>query len=251
MPSMDSDELLKTRVVLSEDVKFHNPVVVCGFVDSFPVGSLTATYMVDQLKLHQIGHLRSYFIPPIAVFVGQRLRNPFRIYINSGGTLVVILSESPIGSAGYYEISSVLVNWIESINASDLVIIEGTQVEGVQDERDVYGIAGKEKLQEYQKKGLKAAKSALIGGLGGAIMNQCIERDLASLCIMADVSAYVPDPDSALRVITALNNLFGLKIPTEPLEESIKEIHKQIRELATEMDKMKKDETPGSDGLYG
>ncbi len=251
MAAKDSEELLKTRVVLSEEVKFQNPVVICGFVDSFPVGSLTATYMVDQLKLHQIGHLRSIYIPPIAVFVGQRLRNPFRIYTNPDGTLVIILSESPLNSNGYYEISSVLVNWIEELKPSELVIIEGTQGEDPQGERDVYGIAGKNKLAEFQKKGLKPAKSALIGGLGGAIMNQCIERDMNCSCVMSDVSAYIPDPGSALRVIEALNKLFNLNVPTELLEESVTEIHNQIRELSAQMDKMRKGETDSSDRMYG
>ena len=72
-----------------------NPLVILGFVESTTLGLLTSSYLIEQLELHQIAQIKSVHIPPVTVFVGGKMRTPFRIYGNKEGTLLVITCEVP------------------------------------------------------------------------------------------------------------------------------------------------------------
>lgn len=246
-----SADLLKTRMVLNDDKPFKDPIVIGGFVSSTPAGVLSLSYMIEQLGLDQVGHMRSFYIPPVAVFVGKKLRNPFRIYTNGKRDLVVLICETQIEYEGLYEIGSVIVEWLQSIKPSDIMIIDGDMVPVPVDDGHVYGVAGPDKLQIYEKSGIKPANSALIGGVGGAIMNQCIEKGISSSALITEFATSIPDPDGALRLISALNDIYSLDIPVDVLQKSVNELHKQLKELSDNIASMKPGSTGNTERMYG
>lgn len=246
-----SADLLKTRMVINDDKPFKNPLVIGGFVSSTPAGVLSMSYIIEQLGLDQVGHMRSFYIPPVAVFVGKKLRNPFRIYTNEKRDLVVLICETQIEYEGLYEIGSVIVEWLQSIKPSDILIIDGEMVAVPVDEGEVYGVAGPEKLTLYEKSGIKPANSALIGGVGGAIMNQCIEKGIGSSALITEFATTIPDPDGALRLINALNEIYSLNIPVEVLQKSVGELHKQLKELSDNISAMKPSTPGNTERMYG
>src|ERR1700674_825761 len=104
-------------VVEFEKTQFHEPVVFGGFVGPGFVGLVSAGYMIEKLNLHEIAHVQSQHIPPVAVFVGAKLRHPFRIYTDDPGKVVVMICEMPIDIEGLYEISSALLDWTDLVHA--------------------------------------------------------------------------------------------------------------------------------------
>lgn len=245
-------DLFETTVVDLEKVQSHNPVIVGGFVGPTLTGFISASYIIERLKMHQIAHVKSPHIPPVSVFIGKKLRTPFRIYSNKEGTLIVAICEVPIDDEGLYEISSVLLKWFMDKNPRDMVILEGSPVPEIVREHKVYCIANEDKLRQFTQKGMEAAHSALITGMGGALLNESMAYKLPASTFITPASMNIADPGSVLALIENVNDTFGLKIDTAILEESVKDFHTQLQELVNQYKKAySKSEKPPSESMYG
>jgi len=240
----------ESQVMELEKRNYNNPVVLCGFAGSTPTGVLAASYIVETLGMHQVAHLISQHIPPVAVFVGGKLRHPFRIYANNSNTVLVAMCEVPISSAHIYEISNTLMNWIDQVGASEIVIMEGSPANGIPEERPVFAVAEKPKLDKFKKAGIQPADSAIIAGMGGGILNECLVRKITGLSFITPTSVDIPDPGAVLSIIEAINKAYNLKIKTDLLEEQVKALDEQIKKIEEQYKELQeKQKEPQS--MYG
>lgn len=245
-------DIFETKVVEQEKVAFRNPTVIGGFVGTTGTGFIAASYIIERLHLHQVAHVKSSHIPPVSVFIGGRLRTPFRIYSNEAGNLVVIISEVPVDNEGLYEISGAITSWISEKNPGDFVILEGLPVQQIMSEHTVYCVANEEKLKQFTKIGIEAAQSTLITGMAGALLNECMSHGIRGATFLTPSPANIPDPGSVLALIQTVNNAFSLNIDTSILEESVKEFHEQLKELIDQYKKAyTKGEKPAVESMYG
>jgi uncharacterized protein len=239
-----TEHLFDSRVVEFEKSEFKNPLVIGGFVGPSLVGVISASYVIEQLALHEIAHVRSPHIPPVTVFVGGKLRHPFRIYGNEAGDLVVSICEVPIGLTGLYEVSSVLLDWLEKIHPREIVVLDGIPVQGIPEVRKPFAVADESRVQKLKTQGVENAQAALITGMGGSILSECLSRRIPAISILSQASVTVPDPGAVLTVVDALNSVYGLSIQTKVLEQNVQQLNKELREITDQYAKMVK---PGSD----
>jgi uncharacterized protein len=230
--------------------KFDEPLVFGGFVGPGLVGPVTAGYMIEKLNLHEIAHVRSQHIPPVAVFIGGKLRHPFRIYCDALGKLIVIVSEMPVDTQGLYEVSSVLIDWFQKIRVKEVVLLEGLGVNDIPEEREAVFVANEEKAGYLISKGIKPLESALISGVGGSILNQCLSRKIPGLSLMTLTSVDLPDPGAALTIINSVNAIYNLGIPTDELEEISKRLNEQLGKLAEQYKKLTENTADADKRLY-
>ncbi len=101
-------------------------------------------------------------------------------------------------------------------------------------ERDAYLVAGANRISELEKKKIEIAESAIISGIGGAILNESLMSNVNALALLTMHAMEIPDPDSVLSIIKALNSIYNLKINTAVLEESVKRLHEQINKISEE-----------------
>lgn len=245
-------DIFETKVVEHEKVNFRNPLVVGGFVGATGTGFIAASYMIEQLELHQIAHVRSSHIPPISVFIGKKLRTPFRIYSNESGTLIVIISEVPLDTEGMYEIAGAILSWLSDKTPKDFLILEGLPVAQIVKDHEVQCVANEEKLKRFTGLGLEASHSALITGMGGAILNECMSCRISGVSFLTQTPVNIPDPGSVLALIEAINKSYDLNIDTSILEESVKSFHEQLQQLIDQYKKTySKNNKPAVESMYG
>lgn len=79
-------------VARNQGINLNDAVLIAGFPGPGLVGSMSANYIIEQQKMHQIAYVDSDFITPGVIFIGGRLRHPFRIYANEEGTVCVLVS---------------------------------------------------------------------------------------------------------------------------------------------------------------
>ncbi|MCL5873980.1 MAG: PAC2 family protein [Candidatus Thermoplasmatota archaeon] len=230
-----------------------NPLVILGFVESTTLGLLTSSYIIEQIDLHQVAQIKSVHIPPVTVFVGGKMRTPFRIYVNKDGTIMVITCEVPVDDEGLYEISSVMVKWLEGINPSQIIVIDGIPSKGLVDKRTVYAAAESVNLKKLSDMGVESAGSAIISGIGGALINELIGKKINSLSLMTETSIDMPDPGAVLSIVEVLNKAFNLKIGTDILEESVKKLHEQTSDIISKFNQIQKDKAQklSEQSIYG
>jgi uncharacterized protein len=161
------------------------------------------------------------------------------------------MSEIPIDMEGLYEISSVLIDWFQKIRVREVVLLEGLGVNAIPVERETVFVADEEKASYLISKGIKPMESALISGVGGSILNQCLSRKIPSLSLMTLASVDLPDPGAALTIINSINSIYNLGIATDELEESSKRLNEQLGKLADQYRKLTEDSADPDKRLYG
>lgn len=245
------NHLFKTEIVELQKQQFNKPVIFGGFVGPGLVGLVTAGYMIEKLSLREIAHVRSQHIPPVVVFVGQRLRHPFRIYSDATGKSMVMICEMPIDIEGLYEISMTLLDWAEKLNPSEIVILDGVPVSGIPDDRSAYSVADESRIKDLQSKGVSAIQTAMISGIGGSLLNQCLTRRVSGVSLLTPVSVDIPDPGAPLVLIKAINQIYDLNIGTAELEENVQRMNAQLSELAEQYKKLADQSGDKEKQLYG
>ncbi len=232
-------------------MSYQNPIIFGGFVTPGLVGLVTTGYLIEKLNLHEIAHVRSQHIPPVAVFVGAKLRHPFRIYSDDSGKILAMICEMPIDIEGLYEISMALLDWAESVRPTEFVILDGVPVSGMPSERKVWSVADEDRIADLQKRGLTPIPSAVITGIGGSILNQCLTRKMSAVSLLTSVSIDLPDPGASLVLIRAINQVFGLNIGTTELEADVDRLNARLNELAQQYSKLGDQYGDKEKQLYG
>ena len=245
------DHLFSTKVIDLERANYQNPIIFGGFVGPGLVGLVTTGYLIEKLGLHEVAHVRSQHIPPVAVFVGAKLRHPFRIYSDDSGKILAMICEMPIDIEGLYEISMALLDWAEAVRPTEFVILDGVPVSGIPSDRAAWSVADEFRIGELEKKGVAAIQSAVISGIGGSILNQCLTRKVSGVSLLTPVSIDLPDPGASLVLIRAINQIYGLNIGTTELEEDVEKLNARLNELAQQYTKLSDQYSDKDKQLYG
>lgn len=211
---------------------FDHPIVICGFVGPGLAGLTAAGYSIDHLELHETAHLMSRYIPPCVIFIGGRIRNPFRIYRDVSGKVAVVICEVPIATSGLYDISSVLLSWLEQFDPTEIVVLDGIPINALPENRPTLYVADEKRQSSLQSLGFEPAEAALITGTSGSILSECLARKIPCMSILTPVSVSLMDPGAPLTLVKALNSLYMLNITTKELEEDVAMVHEELNEIA-------------------
>ena len=242
-----------SEVVEMNKLNFDKPVVIGGFVGQTMVSIIATSYIISQLGMHQVAHMKSKLIPPVAVFVGGKLRHPFRVYSGMNGKLMVIQCEVPIKEENLYDVSETLINWIQQFSPRELVTLDGVPTQEPPEERHTYLVAGSDRLKDLSKRGIASAESAIIFGIGGALLNECIIKKMPAISLLTHVSSTLPDPDSVLTLIKSLNDIYDLKIQTALLEKTVTQLHEELERVMKEYNESQNAPAPKKtpESMYG
>jgi len=246
MPKRQSKEAnnsssFANTLVIERNLKsatFKNPVVICGFVGPGLAGLTAAGYIIGHLQLHEAAHVMSRYIPPSVIFIGGKIRNPFRIYRDTSGSLAVVICEVPVVASGLFDISSSLIRWFGQSNPSEFVVLDGIPIESLPETRPTFYVANEERQNGLKSLGFLPAEATLIGGTAGSILSECVARDINCLSLLAPVSITLMDPGAPLALVSALNLLYKLNIATSELEQDVEMVHNELNEIRKQYQKL-------------
>ncbi len=227
------------HVVQTKEMKLKAPLMICCFPSAGVVGPIVAHAIIDQLKMVEIAHLRSRYMPSAAVFLEGRLRHPFRIYGNKKLDLIVVTAELPVSDDGLYVVSSTLLDWAAGMGVKDIVILDGIPVEGLPSERKVLFAAEEEKIADLAKdKDMEILDKGIITGIAGSILSETLCRSMVGFALLTPAISVIPDPGGAVQLLEALNRLYDLKIDLTELKEGSEIIRRKMEEMAQQVDGM-------------
>ena len=240
---------MTSSMVILKDVKLKQPLVLMSFLDNSAIGVMTLKYIIENLKMSQFAHVSSPYVPPVTVFVAGKLRHPFRLYSDAEGKYCIVISDIPVDPEGYYEISNVISDWLRQVNPRMVVNIDGFPVESIGNGQRVFGVGDKNAISMLQQNKIPLAQSALITGMGGAILNESILRKLPLMSLLAVTVEGIPDPAAVLSAVENLYTLFGMNIETGPLKETTSKYHEEMKRIMDDYAKMQSGEKK-SDTMY-
>ena len=241
----------EAHVVQTKEIELDNPLMVCCFPSAGVVGPIAAHTIIEQFKMEEIAHLRSKFMPSAAVFLGGRLRHPFRIYGSKKLNLILITAELPVAEEGLYAVSSALLDWGTSMGVKETVVLDGIPVQGIPSERKVLFAAEEEKISELAKNDqMEILDKGIITGIAGSILSETLCRSMIGFALLTPAITVVPDPGGAQQLLEALNQLYNLNIDITELREGSEIIRRKMEEMAQQVDGMQRQQAGSPSQRY-
>jgi len=240
---------------LEEAVKFveTKPVNLKGYtlVEGFPgmglVGTIATKYLVERMKMQQIGYLESeVFVPIIRIHDGLPI-HPSRIYVHNEKKLVVLVSEQIVPQQFTEKLARALVDWVEKKGIERVVSLSGIRASGDEKAKDVYGIACDFRSKDFLKKqNVEVIKEGITTGVTAVILLELRDRKVDAFSLLGNVKI-TADYKAAASIIKKLNEIFELSIDVKPLMKEAKETETalldQLKKMKQTQEEIKKTET--------
>lgn len=223
---------------------FKSPIVFAGFVGPGLAGPLSVGFMIEKLKMQEIGYLHSKYLPPSTVFMQGRLRHPFRFYSNKKGTICAIICEVTLKMEGLYNIASIILDWVQSKGTREIIILDGVASE--EHDNKTFCAAEEGLCRIMQDSGISMISQGFITGIPGSILNECIIRKIRAITLLVKASHTQPDPLAAATLVDAINRVYGTVIDTSELRVQKEKIGNEFKELSEKY----KEHRQADSGMY-
>jgi len=214
-----------------------SPIIFAGFVGAGLVGPISVGYVIDKLKMEEIGYLRSRHLPPSCVFMQGRLRHPFRFYANNDGTICTIICEITLPS-GLHDIVNTILDWAEKNGSHEIVILDG--VASATHDDKAFCAAEDDLCRVMEDIDIKMIPQGFITGVVGGILNECLVRKIQGVTLLVKANDKGPDPLAAATLVDAVNRAYHMNIDTTELRKKKKKLGADFKELSDKYTEHKK-----------
>ena len=212
-------------------IQLRNPIIFAGFVGAGLAGSLAVGYMINKLKMQEIGFMRSKYLPPSTVFIQGTLRHPFRFYANEEGTICAIICEITLMMEGLYAISSEILEWAEEKGSNEIVILDGVASKETHDNK-AFCAAEEDLCRVMADKDISMIPQGFITGIPGGILNECLVRKIRGVTLLVKADPKMPDPLAAATLVEAVNRAYDTNIDTSDLRNQKEQLGQDFKELS-------------------
>jgi uncharacterized protein len=252
------------KVFELKKVDLKGATVIDGFPSVGLVSSIVANYLINFLKLEQIGIMDSVYFPTVSLVREAEPLNPVRIYAGEKITspdgesdqIVAFISEFQPPQNLVKPIAHTMLDWAEEQRCKQLISPEGLVIDRETEEGapemeeeeegnpnneeavDVYGIGStlraRKMLQQHE---IALFTEGVITGVAGVLLNEGKSRDFDVVSIMAEAHPDYPDARAAAKVIETIDKMLlhihldakPLYIEAEKIEGQLKTIHAQAK----------------------
>ncbi|MBE0517022.1 MAG: proteasome assembly chaperone family protein [Methanophagales archaeon] len=223
------------RIVEEEGILHKKPIVLEGLPDVGLVGTIAASYIVEKMDYREIGYIESDLFVPVMVIHEGKLKNPFRIYSDKDGGIVVVLSEVAVPPRAVYPLTTALADWFHKIDAKLIISIKGLPVKNRMDieKPEVFGVGNNEAaLGELKDKQVEFLEEGFIAGTYAMMLWECTKRKLSAISLLAQCYPVYPDPGAAVSAIESVKKFSPeLTVDVGELLENAEEIKLKARDL--------------------
>lgn len=246
-------------------VKLNNPLLIAGFPGPGLVGSISTGFMIESLNMRQIACVESEYIMPGVIYVGGKLRHPFRLYANNNGTICVLVCETPILVQGIHRVLDSVIKWALDSKVTDVLVLEGIPMQGIpQSKRIPFILSNSEdnhtlinKLDAFDgnlKHSKKRSQGKIgyeslpgyhdtsdnieptyIGGISGGLLSSCISNNIPCIAVLVQSLSGIPDPEGAaiiLETLAGITSYDELRIDVRQLRQQGEQVKKNLEKIA-------------------
>ena len=223
------------RIYELKRVDLKGAVVIDGFPSIGLVSSIVANYLINALKLEQIGIMDSVYFPTVSLVRNSEPHNPVRIYASDklgeseeGERVVAFISEFQPPPNMVKAIASTILDWAIEQKCGVLISPEGLVVEreegeepdgdGAKEMVSVYGVGSTGRAREMlDKQGITTFEEGVITGVAGVLLNEGKRRDFDVLSLLAEAHPDYPDARAAAKIIETIDKmLLHIQIDAAP-----------------------------------
>jgi uncharacterized protein len=227
------------------------PVLILGFPGTGLLGSICANYIIEKKSMHQIAFVDSEYIIPAAIYIGGKLRHPFRIYADDKRALCIIVCEAPLRPEGIHSVMELVVTWASKNQVREVMVLDGVPVRqgGLPNKhRKPMVLSSFSPLPSSSdvSKDEGSVGSAIMMGASGGLISACLSDEIPCTGVVIPSTVGIPDPEGAAMILETVSEMpsVPLEIDVEPLKKQGQAIKRQLKGF---MDSVRK-EQEGEEG---
>ncbi|MCX8194482.1 MAG: PAC2 family protein [Candidatus Micrarchaeota archaeon] len=207
------------------------PVLIEGFPGLGLVGTISASYLIEKLKMEPLGYITSDQFPPIAAVHNHRPLFPARMYWSSKYDMVVFVSEFVIPIGAVNELADKIYEFAQKNKVQKIISLGGITIKGEQD--TVYAISSSPKVSERLAhiKGVELIKEGATTGVTGMLLAKGAIEGYPVVSLLAESQEGYMDPKAASMVLKVLSELLNISIDTTALEDEAKLIDEKVKKI--------------------
>ena len=239
------------------------PVLIVGFPGTGLVGSICANYIIEKKTMHQIAFVDSEYIIPAAIYIGGKLRHPFRIYADDKKALCAIVCEAPLRPEGIHSIMELVVTWALRNQVKEVLVLDGVPVRGGglpnKHRKPMILSSSSSPSSSYNaSKDDDSIRNAMMMGVSGGLISACLSDEMPCTAVLIPSISGIPDPEGAAMLLENISEMPGvpLEIDVEPLRQEGQAIKRQLEGFMDSVRKGQQQEEEGgrylrSSRIYG
>lgn len=230
------------KLIEYQEEDLSNSLLVVAFPTVGLISSIAGRFIIDSLKLKEIGAIVSKEFMPATIIRDSKPSPPVRIYAGNKKCgpdgkceqLAVIISEFMPPYNIIKPLADTILEWAKKKGCQAIVALEGTHALGdKKKDMMVYGIASTSLMKNYiEKYKLSETKEGMITGVNGVLLYQGALMKSDVICLLSEAHASYPDSRAAGNLLKKLDIMLPeIKIDPKPLYKEAEEIEKKIRQF--------------------
>ena len=226
-----------------EKIDLSNSMLVIAFPTVGLISSISGRFIIDSLKLKEIGSIVSKHFMPATVIHNSKPSPPVRIYAgkkscgpdDSCEQLAVIISEFMPPLDIIKPLVDKILDWSEEKNCKVITALEGTHAIDERNKKNlqVYGVGSTPLMKHVlEKYNIEQTQNGMIAGVTGVLLYNGVLMNRDVLCLLSEAHASFPDSRAAGNLLEKLDVILpGVKIDPTPLYKEASKIEKNIRQF--------------------
>lgn len=232
--------------------------LVTGFSEFGLAGVTAADYLVDRLELEETGHITVDGLPAITPFENGTPRHHTRLFSKPDLDLTVLVGELFVPPAVADTFAGAVLEWTEANDVEEITVLSGVPIPHGPDAHRAFYVA----TEDYRRRRLqdaledtgdertdgdaddgaiRAMGNGYLSGINGSLMARGLDSSLAVCVLTTPVHSQGPDVDAALRVLEAVERVYGLDVDTGPLEQFAQRLSQYYERLAEHVETAEED----------
>lgn len=230
------------EIIEYKEEDLSNSLLVVAFPTVGLISSIAGHYIIDSLKLEEIGAIVSREFMPATVIHKSKPSPPVRIYAGErkcgpDGTceqLAVIISEFMPPYNIIKPLADKILKWADEKGCKTVVAFEGTHAIGDKKKGfKVYGVGSNTDMKNFLKSyKIEETKEGMITGATGVLLYEGVLMQRDVICLLSEAHTSYPDSRAAGNLLKKLDVMLpGIKIDPEPLYKEAEKIEEQIKKF--------------------
>ena len=244
-----------------KDIDLSNSLLVVAFPTVGLISSIAGHFIIESLKLEEIGAIVSNQFMPATIIHNTRPSPPVRIYAGkkkcgpdgSCEQIAVIISEFMPPYNIIKPLADKIINWSDEKGCKAIVALEGTHAVGEKKDMKVFGVGSNKDMKNLLKKyKIQETSEGMITGVTGVLLYEGVLMQKDVMCLLSEAQTGYPDSRAAGNLLKKLDVLLPeIKIDPDPLYKEAEQIEKNIKKFMEQSKPTAPQIPPTPQHMYG
>lgn len=219
-------------IVQFRSLDLEAPNILIGLPDVGLVGEIAVSYVIDKMKMEELGYIDSQKFPPLVIIKESVIKNPIRIY--GKGNILAIISDLPFPTFIINPFFKSLLTWIENLKPNAVIGITGLPAYDRMhiNKPSISAIATTAKARDLlDQAGVRLLSDGIFSGIYAGLIKECNIQNVSNITLLAESYLNFPDPAAAVEVLDVVSKILNISIDLKQLEEEAERIKISMREL--------------------